>query len=100
MPLLDRAAALASLAPLVGALLCVTPAPSAAQNPATLPSETPDTLRVATGGFDYERREAMIPMRDGVKLHTVILVPKGAHSAPILLTRTPYSADELTTHAQ
>ena len=32
-------------------------------------------------------------MRDGVKLHTVILVPKGAKSAPILLTRTPYDAD-------
>jgi predicted acyl esterase len=35
----------------------------------------------------------MIPMRDGVKLHTVILVPKGAHGAPILLTRTPYDAN-------
>jgi uncharacterized protein len=31
-------------------------------------------------------------MRDGVKLHTVILVPKGAKGAPILLTRTPYDA--------
>ena len=41
----------------------------------------------------------MIPMRDGVKLHTVILVPKGARNAPILLTRTPYNADALTTHA-
>jgi len=41
----------------------------------------------------------MIPMRDGVKLHTVILVPKGAHGAPILLTRTPYNASELTSHA-
>jgi len=40
----------------------------------------------------------MIPMRDGVKLHTVILVPKGAKAAPILLTRTPYNATELTTH--
>ncbi len=34
-------------------------------------------------------------MRDGVKLHTVILVPKGAKGAPILLTRTPYDADKL-----
>jgi hypothetical protein len=42
----------------------------------------------------------MIPMRDGVKLHTVILVPKGAKNAPILLTRTPYSATDLTSHAQ
>jgi putative CocE/NonD family hydrolase len=83
---------------LVGAL--VLAGPSAAQTPATLPSETPDTLRPATSGFDYVRREAMIPMRDGVSLHTVILVPRGARGAPILLTRTPYSADELTTHAQ
>ncbi len=40
-------------------------------------------------------------MRDGVKLHTVILVPKaGAKKAPILLTRTPYDADALTSHAE
>jgi putative CocE/NonD family hydrolase len=52
-----------------------------------------------TFGFDYVRRDVMIPMRDGVKLHTVILVPQGAHGAPILLTRTPYNASELTTHA-
>ena len=39
-------------------------------------------------------------MRDGVKLHTVILVPRGAKDAPILLTRTPYDADVLTGHAQ
>jgi putative CocE/NonD family hydrolase len=52
-----------------------------------------------TDTFDYVRREAMIPMRDGVKLHTVILVPRGATHAPILLTRTPYSANQLTTHA-
>jgi uncharacterized protein len=39
-------------------------------------------------------------MRDGVKLRTVILVPKGAKGAPILLTRTPYDANALTSHAQ
>ncbi len=38
---------------------------------------------------DFDRREVMIPMRDGVKLYTVVLVPKGATSAPIVLTRTP-----------
>ncbi len=38
----------------------------------------------------------MIPMRDGVKLFTVIVVPKGAQHAPILLTRTPYNAAERT----
>ena len=71
----------------------------ATPHPATLPSEIPDNLKTATESFDYIRRDEMLPMRDGVKLHTVILIPKGAAHAPILLTRTPYSADELTTHA-
>jgi len=62
-------------------------------------SETPSKFDPTNYGFNYERRTVMIPMRDGVKLHTVILVPKGARNAPILLTRTPYNADELTTHA-
>jgi putative CocE/NonD family hydrolase len=61
------------------------------------PSEMPSELKPADTTFDHMRREVMIPMRDGVKLHTVILVPRGAKMpAPILLTRTPYSADELT----
>src|SRR5215216_5964589 len=50
-----------------------------------LPSETPSRLEPATDGFDFIRRDVMIPMRDGVRLHTVILVPKGARRAPILL---------------
>src|SRR5215218_1924150 len=61
-------------------------------------SETPSTFKTTNYGFNYERRTVMIPMRDGVKLHTVILVPKGARNAPILMTRTPYSADETTSH--
>src|SRR5579859_8258534 len=65
-----------------------------------LPSETPAKFQPVTDSFDYIRRVVMIPMRDGVKLHTVILVPKGANHAPILLTRTPYNADALTTHAE
>ncbi len=77
--------------------------PVGAQNASTAqypsyPSETPNQFEPRTDSFDYVRREVMIPMRDGVKLHTVILVPKGANGAPILLTRTPYSADELTSH--
>jgi putative CocE/NonD family hydrolase len=62
------------------------------------PSETPAHLEPATRTFDFTRREVMIPMRDGVKLHTVILVPKGAAHAPMLLTRTPYDASAMTTH--
>jgi putative CocE/NonD family hydrolase len=41
---------------------------------------------------NYDRRVVMLPMRDGVKLFTVIFVPKGAQGAPIMLTRTPYNA--------
>src|SRR5258708_16473483 len=65
----------------------------------TLPAETPQEFKPTDDGFEYTRREVMIPMRDGVKLHTVIIVPKGARRAPILLTRTPYNATELTSHA-
>jgi uncharacterized protein len=73
-------------------------APAPSQYP-DYPSETPADLKPTPYGFDYVRREVMIPMRDGVKLHTVILVPKGAKGAPILLTRTPYDANALTTNA-
>ncbi|HJZ78931.1 MAG TPA: CocE/NonD family hydrolase [Pyrinomonadaceae bacterium] len=65
----------------------------------TLPSEMPKEFKPTNDGFEYTRRDVMIPMRDGVKLHTVIIVPKGARRAPILLTRTPYNATELTSHA-
>ena len=81
------------------ALYCA--AQTAPQYP-TYPSETPSTLQppsYAGEGMDYVRREVMIAMRDGVKLHTVILVPKGAKHEGILLTRTPYSATATTTNA-
>src|SRR6266851_1993688 len=64
-----------------------------------LASEMPARIEPVTSSFDYVRSVAMIPMRDGVRLHTVILVPKGAKGAPILLTRTPYDADAQTNHA-
>jgi uncharacterized protein len=68
--------------------------------PATsLPSETPEKFEPVTNSFDYVKRDVMIPMRDGVKLHTVIVIPKGAKNAPILLTRTPYNASAQVNHA-
>jgi uncharacterized protein len=82
---------------LAAALLCTLLPFTSAQ---TLPTESPAVFKPTDNGFDYQRREVMIPMRDGVKLHTVILVPKGAKNAPILLTRTPYSANVLTANAQ
>ena len=102
MRLIDHVGTLLLLAPVLGVLLFAepmaaqTPPPS---TPATLANETPAKLNPVTDSFDYVRRDVMIPMRDGVKLHTVILVPKGAKNAPILLTRTPYNATDLTSHA-
>jgi uncharacterized protein len=57
-------------------------------------SETPANFKPRTDTFDYTKREEMIPMHDGVKLKTFILIPKGASHAPILMTRTPYNASE------
>src|SRR3984893_16017612 len=101
MKLTIRPYALILLAPLFGALSFVRP--SAAQAPThypDFPSETPAHFQPVTDSFEYLKRDVMIPMRDGVKLHTVIIVPKGAKSAPILLTRTPYNATALTSHAE
>ena len=45
----------------------------------------------------YSRREVMIPMRDGVSLHAVILRPEGSENSgdalPFLMQRTPYGTD-------
>src|SRR6266496_1438027 len=39
----------------------------------------------------FEQTEVQIPMRDGIKLHTLIFAPKGQSVAlPFILTRTPY----------
>ena len=88
-----------SLAAISAASLSARGTPQPPKYP-TLPSETPATFTPVTEGFDYDKRDVMIPMRDGVKLHTVVIVPKGARRAPILLTRTPYDAKALTSHAQ
>ena len=55
-------------------------------------SDIPETFSPPNTNFDYVKRVEMVPMRDGIKLYTVIVIPKGATHAPILLTRTPYNA--------
>src|ERR1044072_4777401 len=62
-------------------------------------NDIPKELKAPPVERDYTRRIEMIPMRDGVKLNTIILIPKDAQKssnkgAPILLTRTPYNAAE------
>ncbi|CAN5535529.1 CocE/NonD family hydrolase [soil metagenome] len=75
-------------------LLAVTAAFVAAPLPAQqVPTgDIPAKFTPPVPAKDYERREMMVPMRDGTKLFTVIMVPKGAVGAPIVLTRTPYNA--------
>jgi putative CocE/NonD family hydrolase len=50
--------------------------------------------------FDFVRREEMIPMRDGVKLYTIILIPEAEEQMPMLLTRTPYGASQSSSPEQ
>jgi putative CocE/NonD family hydrolase len=87
------------LAVIFGALLFAKTSRAQTGASSDLPSETPATFTPVTTSFDYVKRDVMIPMRDGVKLHTVIVLPKGAKNAPILLTRTPYNATAQTSQA-
>ncbi len=69
-------------------------APAATQSQAVTPM-TPDVVASydkIRPEADYIKRVAMIPMRDGVKLYTVIVMKKGTKDGPILLSRTPYDA--------
>src|ERR1051326_5871786 len=70
------------------------------QQTAPLTPDIPAQFVAPTNAYDYVKREVMIPMRDGVKLHTVIVVPKGTQRAPILLTRTPYNASSRASRSQ
>jgi putative CocE/NonD family hydrolase len=70
-----------------------------AQNPPRVTPMTPDVMdkyEQTLASADFVRREAMVPMRDGTKLYTSIVMKKGAANAPILLSRTPYDAYKST----
>jgi uncharacterized protein len=50
-----------------------------------------------TTNIKFKRSEVMIPMRDGVRLHAVILAPeKSKEPLPFLMQRTPYGVDGRT----
>jgi len=78
----------------ISASLAVTPQP--------MPEVTPMTPDVVQSydqvrpQADYIKRVVMIPMRDGVKLYTVIVMKKGTAGGPILVSRTPYDAKAAT----
>ena len=75
----------------LAALLSTLTLAAQADTPPMAP-DIPAKFEAPTEFADYVKRDVMIPMRDGVKLHTVIVLPKGAAHAPMILTRTPYNA--------
>jgi putative CocE/NonD family hydrolase len=58
--------------------------------------DIPQHFTAPRASFQYVRREVNIPMRDGVKLYAVLIIPRQAGKFPIMLDRTPYSADKAT----
>ncbi len=84
---------------LVLLLLASVTLASAQQTLQELTPMTPDgvaTYNEIRPEADYIKRVEMIPMRDGVKLYTVIVMKKGTANGPILLSRTPYDAKDST----
>ena len=70
-----------SMVSCIAALLAFFPAPFIVQGTAR-----PSNL-------EYDRRELVIPMRDGVRLTAIALVPTGVpRPLPIILIRTPFGA--------
>jgi len=70
-----------------------------AQSTAPVTPMTPDAIdkyEQTLPSADFIRREVMVPMRDGTKLYTAIVMKKGTANAPILLSRTPYDAHHST----
>src|SRR5580693_3143947 len=76
------------------ALAIVSIANAFAQKQKLPANDIPPDFKAPAQPTDFDKRVAMVPMRDGTKLYTVIVVPKGAKDAPILLTRTCYNAAE------
>jgi putative CocE/NonD family hydrolase len=53
--------------------------------------KTAGNLSTGQGAVVFDRREEMIRMRDGVRLHTLIFTPRNQTEAlPLLMSRTPY----------
>jgi uncharacterized protein len=77
---------------LIGLATAATLSASAAPPAEALVGDIPAKFVRPDGQNDYIKHVEMIPMRDGVKLYTVIVIGKDARDAPIILTRTPYNA--------
>jgi uncharacterized protein len=89
------AVALSAVALSAVALSAVAVAQAAPPVTPMTPEKNPGYVQVRPEA-DFIRRTEMVPMRDGVKLFTVIVMKKGTTNGPILLNRTPYNADRTT----
>jgi putative CocE/NonD family hydrolase len=97
-----RVAVLALATPLLAALQ-VEPAvqpggdiPRSPYSRPALPGFPPQLVPATAATFQYQRRAVFIPMRDGTRLYTVLVIPKAPGRLPVMLDRTPYSADKRT----
>ena len=64
-------------------------------------SDVPRRFTKQTQGFNHTRMEAMVPMRDGIKLFTIVMIPHDVDGKmPIIFTRTPYSAAKRATRVE
>src|SRR5579863_2183226 len=53
-----------------------------------------DSVSRSTIADEYQKSEYMIPMRDGIHLHTIVFAPKSHSEAlPFLIERSPYGWD-------
>jgi uncharacterized protein len=76
------------------ASLLAADTPPAQSNDNVSLNDIPKDFKDKLANEDFIKREEMIPMRDGIKLKTIILLPKGVQGAPMVLTRTPYDVAE------
>ncbi len=86
------------LAPIAAGVL-FTASAALSQDTSRVTPMTPDVMESyeqTLPSADFIRREEMVPMRDGTKLYTVVVMKKGTANAPILLSRTPYDAHHST----
>jgi len=90
------AAALADVQPAVQPGGDIPPKPPGSAPAIPWRGDIPTGFHPPRAEFQYVRRTEMIPMRDGVKLYTVLIVPKVPGRFPIMLDRSPYSADKAT----
>ena len=83
--------ALRSARPLLAALLLALALPVAVAAPRTARAQQVEGTQPIPA---FDKTEAMVPMRDGVKLHTNVFVPQGfAGNLPIIMIRTPYGIE-------